>query len=657
MKVKTTTLFPVFFLLFLTIAIQSALAESPDKFRFIVMSDMFFGATSPEEYKSAVREMKKYKPDFVLFLGDMVDTVGDKATQNRNRALVKAFENNVKLSSREVESLWRDFDRITKKLGVPVYDIPGGRSIPLNNIAATEKAFLKRYPGRYYTFEYKNNLFVCLDSEYYNATSLGEQFSVGESPKIIAKLYFSNQDLITGPQFEFLAEALSDTSKYNNVFMAVHKCAWETSPGQLHRWHVNVHSFINGRVGYVFGADGFSPFNLQKADEVTYVTSGAALFNPTLGEESSFRHFVIVDVDGKAVSLKIVPLGPVTVEELAGLQSDKFSSASKLVPVDRTALLQIPEVIETLKIKPGMTVVDIGAGRGIFTFPLADALKGTGKVFATDIEQDLLDGIAREAQEKRYKNIFPVKVRAKGVDPFYREHVFDIILVSCLYEGLIDQEEFFRGLGPSLAKGSGRLYNISFKPDPDFVQEEFSDFKNVIELLLSKGDDFPVFKRLSRENQQFIKSWRGEDVPPEVQEKIVDNLNVILNDRTFFKDFMKYGERKEFAHPFVILHYYVHPADLRLVKGLAADLETEDVFTVKAKTLSEAQQNRLRVLNRLLLMGIFQTQAIHDIHDLDSVLFQNKKSIIATLEEAGYRFIREYDFHKHHYFLEFGREE
>ncbi len=120
----------------------------------------------------AAKKIKEYSPDFVLFLGSMVDTVGEKHNPEANYNTRVAFEKRIKLSPAAIESLWSNFDRITKKLGIPVYDVPSERCIPANNVAATEKSFLLRYHKRYYYFEYKNNLFICLDSEAHNDTGL-----------------------------------------------------------------------------------------------------------------------------------------------------------------------------------------------------------------------------------------------------------------------------------------------------------------------------------------------------------------------------------------------------------------------------------------------------------------------------------------------------
>jgi ubiquinone/menaquinone biosynthesis C-methylase UbiE len=78
-------------------------------------------------------------------------------------------------------------------------------------------------------------------------------------------------------------------------------------------------------------------------------------------------------------------------------QGDSSGSVTK--PTDETAREQArfdaerrPEkVVEALGIGPGSKVADIGAGSGLLTVHLARAVKPNGRVFATDIDDAVLD--------------------------------------------------------------------------------------------------------------------------------------------------------------------------------------------------------------------------------------------------------------------------
>lgn len=66
------------------------------------------------------------------------------------------------------------------------------------------------------------------------------------------------------------------------------------------------------------------------------------------------------------------------------------SEAERLEKPERLQWLPPDEVLASLPLQPGMTVADIGAGTGYFSLPIAKAIGAKGKVFAVDIQHEML---------------------------------------------------------------------------------------------------------------------------------------------------------------------------------------------------------------------------------------------------------------------------
>jgi len=58
----------------------------------------------------------------------------------------------------------------------------------------------------------------------------------------------------------------------------------------------------------------------------------------------------------------------------------------------RRRLIQKPELIaERMQLKPGMSVVEIGPGKGSYTKAVAEKVQPNGKIFAIDIQESIIN--------------------------------------------------------------------------------------------------------------------------------------------------------------------------------------------------------------------------------------------------------------------------
>jgi ubiquinone/menaquinone biosynthesis C-methylase UbiE len=63
------------------------------------------------------------------------------------------------------------------------------------------------------------------------------------------------------------------------------------------------------------------------------------------------------------------------------------------------------EILDGLKLKPGMDIADVGAGSGVHACLFAEKVLPDGKVYAIDIIQEFLDHIKARCKEKGIKNV------------------------------------------------------------------------------------------------------------------------------------------------------------------------------------------------------------------------------------------------------------
>ena len=124
----------------------------------------------------------------------------------------------------------------------------------------------------------------------------------------------------------------------------------------------------------------------------------------------------------------------------------------------RVTGLQVDRVVQSLGIKPGERIADIGSGSGLFTRPLAAATGPQGVVYAIDIDADLLKYVEKTAQEKSIANIRTILGATD--DPKIPEPVDLIVIIDTVHH-ISNQAAYLPGLRKYLRPG-GRIAIIDF---------------------------------------------------------------------------------------------------------------------------------------------------------------------------------------------------
>jgi len=122
-------------------------------------------------------------------------------------------------------------------------------------------------------------------------------------------------------------------------------------------------------------------------------------------------------------------------------------------------------IIESLQIREGCTIADIGSGGGYFTLKFAGRVGKTGKVYAIDTQSKYLDFIKRQSEREGMDNItFVLAAEEGGALP---EAAVDLIFARNVFHHLTEPGRYFRNFKRSLKPG-GRVAIIDHKPKGGF---------------------------------------------------------------------------------------------------------------------------------------------------------------------------------------------
>lgn len=123
---------------------------------------------------------------------------------------------------------------------------------------------------------------------------------------------------------------------------------------------------------------------------------------------------------------------------------------------------QPAQAVAALGLRPGMWVADLGAGTGYYTRRLARAVLPGGKVFAVDVQPEMLKLLRDRADLEGITNI--VTVLATEKDPHLPKGRLDLVLMVDVYHELLWPHEVLRAVCQSLKPG-GRVAFLEYRAE------------------------------------------------------------------------------------------------------------------------------------------------------------------------------------------------
>lgn len=146
---------------------------------------------------------------------------------------------------------------------------------------------------------------------------------------------------------------------------------------------------------------------------------------------------------------------------------------------DRDAWQRPEQIMDHLGIAEGSVVADLGAGGGWFTIRLARRVGPNGRVYAQDIQPEMIGAIKRRVDREGLKNVDTVL--GTTADPQLPAPV-DVVLIVDTYHEMDDPQTLLRKVRASLKPG-GRVGIVEFTKNghgPGPAMEERADPERVI---------------------------------------------------------------------------------------------------------------------------------------------------------------------------------
>jgi ubiquinone/menaquinone biosynthesis C-methylase UbiE len=122
------------------------------------------------------------------------------------------------------------------------------------------------------------------------------------------------------------------------------------------------------------------------------------------------------------------------------------------------------KALDAIGFRPGMNVADVGAGTGYFALRIARRVEPGGRVWATDIQQEMLDLLRENAKRASIQN---VETRlGSATDTNLPAATMDRVILVDVYHEFSEPQKMLASIRRSL-KPDGRLVLLEYrKEDP-----------------------------------------------------------------------------------------------------------------------------------------------------------------------------------------------
>ncbi|NOY43400.1 MAG: class I SAM-dependent methyltransferase [Planctomycetes bacterium] len=122
-------------------------------------------------------------------------------------------------------------------------------------------------------------------------------------------------------------------------------------------------------------------------------------------------------------------------------------------------------LIDTLQVKQGQQVCDFGCGNGYYSLRLAPLVGAKGRVFAVDIQQEMLDLLDQRCKARGVLNVVPILAATDA--PNFGDIQLDLVIMVDVYHELSHPGEILEAIYKKLSP-TGRIALVEYREeDPE----------------------------------------------------------------------------------------------------------------------------------------------------------------------------------------------
>jgi ubiquinone/menaquinone biosynthesis C-methylase UbiE len=128
------------------------------------------------------------------------------------------------------------------------------------------------------------------------------------------------------------------------------------------------------------------------------------------------------------------------------------------------------KALDALGALTGLTVADVGAGSGYFTVRLASRVGAKGRVYANDLQPEMLKMLAARLAREDVRNV--TLVQGVSDDPKLPGSSVDLVLLVDVYHEFSEPQKMLRAMRNALRPG-GRLVLLEYRKEDPAVPIRF----------------------------------------------------------------------------------------------------------------------------------------------------------------------------------------